>query len=113
MPRAKIKRHLKKAAREQRKTEGKENKWQGKLLAARWDKVQLNQRGCFAWLKNWDTAPTYTIAGMLEIYEQLTPTKVYYARKTRTNHPNDTHCRFCGKTAESIPHVLASCSALG
>ena len=71
-----------------------------------------NQRGCFAWLKNWDTAPTHTIAGMLELYEQLTPTKVYYARKTQTNRPNDTLCRLCGKTAESIPHVLASCSAL-
>ena len=112
VPRDKIKRHLKKAAMEQRKTEVKEKKWQGKLLAARWEEDQLNQRGCFAWLKNWDTAPTHTIAGMLELYEQLTPTKVYYARKTQTNHPNDTLCRLCGKTAESIPHVLASCSAL-
>ena len=68
--------------------------------------------GCFAWLKNWDMAPTYTFAGMLELYEQLTPTKVYHARKTQTNHPNDILCRLCGKTVESIPHVLASCSAL-
>ena len=50
--------------------------------------------------------------GMLELYELLTPTKVYHARKTQTNHPNDTICRLCGKMAESIPHVLASCSAL-
>ena len=78
-----------------------EKKWQGKLLAARWEEDQLNQRGCFAWLKNWDTAPSHTIVGMLELYEQLSPTKVY-----------DTLCRFCGKTAESTPHVLASCSAL-
>ena len=49
---------------------------------------------------------------MLELYEQLTPTKVYYARKTQTNRPDDTLCTLCGKTAESIPHVLASCSAL-
>ena len=111
-PRDKIKRHLKKAAMGQRKTEVKEKKWQGKLLAARWEEDQLNQRGSFAWLKNWDTAPTRTIAGMLELYEQLTPTKVYYARNTQTNHPNDTLCRLRGKTAESIPHVLASCSAL-
>ena len=112
MPRDKIKRHLKKAAMEQRKTEVKEKKWQGKLLAARREEDQLNQRGCFATLNNWDTAPTHTIAGMLELYEQLTPTKVYYARKTQTNHPNDTLCRLRGKTAESIPHVLASCSEL-
>ena len=37
---------------------------------------------------------------------------MYHARKTQTNHPNDTLCRLCGKTAESISHVLASCSAL-
>ena len=109
VPRDKIKRHLKKAAIEQRKTEVKEKKWQGKLLAARWGEDQL---GCFAWMKNWDTAPKHTIARMLELYEQLTPTKVYYARKTQTNHPNDILCRLCVKTAESIPQVLASCSGL-
>ena len=49
---------------------------------------------------------------MFELYEQLTPTKVYLARKTQTNHTNDTLCRLCEKTVESIPHVLASCSAL-
>ena len=87
VPGDQIKRHLKKAALERQKT--------------RWKEDQLNQRGCFAWLKNWDTAPTHPIAGMLKLYEQLTPTKVY-----------DTLCRFCGKTAESIPRVLASCSAL-
>ena len=111
VPRDKIERHLKKAAMEQRKTEVKEKRWQGKLLAARREEDQLNQRSCFAWLKNWDTAPTHT-AGMLELYERLTKTKVYHVRKTQTNHPNDTLCRLCGKTAESIAQVLASCSAL-
>ena len=72
VPRDKIERHLKKAAMEQRKTEVKEKRWQGKLLAARWQEDQLNQRGCFAWLKNWDTASTHTITGMLELNEQLT-----------------------------------------
>ena len=57
-------------------------------------------------------AYTHTITGMLDLYEQLTPTKVYDARKTQTNHPNDTVCRRFGRTAESIPHVLASCSTL-
>ena len=49
---------------------------------------------------------------MLELYEQLTPKKIYNTCKTHTNQPDDTLCRLCGKTAESIPHVLASCSAL-
>ena len=112
VPRDKIKSHLKKAALERRKTEVKEKRWQGKFLTARWEDDQLNQRGCFALLKNWDTAPTHTIAGMLETYEQLTLTKVYHARKTHINLPNDTLCRHCGKTSESIPHVLAGCPAL-
>ena len=84
---------------EQRKTEVKEKRSQEKLLAARWEEDKLNQRGCFAWLKNWDTAPTHTIAGMLELYEQLTPTNIYHAPKTHTNRPNDTLCILCGKTA--------------
>ena len=66
VPRDKIKSHLKKAALERRKTEVKEKRWQGKFLTARWEDDQLNQRGCFAWLKNWDTAR------MLDIYEQVT-----------------------------------------
>ena len=64
------------------------------------------------WLKNWDTVPTHTIAGKLEVYEQLTLTKVYHAHKTHINLPNDTLCRLCCKTSESIPHVLAGCPAL-
>ena len=48
VPRDKIKRHLKKAALERRRTEVKEKRWQGKFLAARWEEDQLNQRGCFA-----------------------------------------------------------------
>ena len=37
---------------------------------------------------------------------------INYALKTQTNRPNDTLGRLCGKTAESIPHVLTSYSAL-
>jgi len=66
----------KKAALERRKTDVLGKRWQGKLIPARWEEDQLNQRRCFAWLTDWDTAPTHTIAGMLELYEQLTPTKV-------------------------------------
>ena len=112
VPRDKIKIHLKKVSLERQKTETMEKRWQGKLLAARWEDDQLNQWGCFAWLKNWDMAPTHTIAGMLDLYEQLTPTMVYHACKNRTHQPNDTLCRFCVKTAESIPHLLANYSAL-
>ena len=57
-----------------------EKRWQGKLLAARWEEDQLNQRGCFMWLKDWNMAPTHTIVVMLEFYEQVTLTKVYQLR---------------------------------
>ena len=39
------KRHLKKAALERRKTEVKEKRWQGKLLAARWEDDQAEPAG--------------------------------------------------------------------
>ena len=48
VPRDKIKRHLKKASLERQKTDVMGKRWQGKLLAARWEDDQLNQRGCFA-----------------------------------------------------------------
>ena len=48
---------------------------------------------------------------MLKLYEQLTPTKVYHARKTHTNNIMTPYVD-CGKTAESIPRVQASCPAL-
>ena len=51
VPRDKIKRHLKRAALEWRKTEVMEKRWQGKLLTARWEEDQLNRQGCLAWLK--------------------------------------------------------------
>jgi len=46
-------------ALERRKTEVMEKRWQGKLLAARWEEDQLNQRGCFALLKDWDAAHSH------------------------------------------------------
>jgi len=94
LPGDKITRHLKKAALEQQKTEVMEKRWQAKLLAARWENDQLNHWGCFAWLKDWDMAPTHAIVGMLALYEQLTLTKIYHACKTRLHQPYDTLCRF-------------------
>ena len=49
----------------------KDKKWQGKLFRIRWDDDSLSITSCFAWLKGWATCPTYTIAAMYELYEQL------------------------------------------
>ena len=66
----------------------------------------------FEWISDWKTAPTPTIAGISELYEQLLPTKLYNSRKTKLSEESDVRCRMCGKAQESIAHVLSSCSAL-
>ena len=90
----------------------KDKKWQGKLFRIRWEDESLSITSCFAWLKGWATCPTYTIAGMYELYEQLLPTKLYTKEKTQTSTDGEVLCRLCGKVAESVAHVLAGCSSL-
>ena len=90
----------------------KDKKWQGKLFRIRWEDESLSITSCFAWLKGWATCPTYTIAGMYELYEQLLPTKLYTKEKTQTSTDGEVLCRLCGKVAESVAHVLVGCSSL-
>ena len=89
----------------------KDKKWQGKLFSwlfrFRWEDESLSITSCFAWLKGWATCPTYTIAGMYELYEQLLPTKLYTKEKTQTSTDGEVLCRLCGKVAESVAHILA------
>lgn len=86
-------------------------KWQGKLLTERWKDGNISDK-CFEWLKNWNSCPSHVMAGMHELYEQLLPTKVYYSRKIGLTTNDDLRCRMCTKELESVPHVLAGCSAL-
>ena len=86
-------------------------KWHGRFLQARWQDSELSQSGCFAWLRDWSYAPTHTIAGVMELYEQLPPTKVYTVNKTDASQ-GDVTCRLCEKSPETLAHVLAGCSAL-
>ncbi|PFX14830.1 hypothetical protein AWC38_SpisGene20986 [Stylophora pistillata] len=65
-----------------------EQRWQGKLVANRWQDDQLD-RSCFSLLCEWRTAPTYTIAALEELYQQLLPTKVYSTRKAKTSGDSD------------------------
>ena len=46
---------------ESRTEEVRQQKWQGKLIEARWDDADVI--GCFSWLCHWKTAPT--------LYQQL------------------------------------------
>ncbi|CAH3181502.1 unnamed protein product, partial [Porites lobata] len=46
-------------------------RWQGKLIKNRWDDEKVKLEECFAWLSSWKNAPTHTIAGVQELYQQL------------------------------------------
>ena len=88
------------------------------MTASRWEEEQggvgigdVRQFHGFSWLWQWRTSPTYVIAGVYELYEQLLPTRVYHRKKTRTG-PDQIMCRLCGKAAETVAHILAGCSAL-
>ena len=48
----KVKEHLKKADMEKLKEKINEEKWHGRFLQARWQYCELNQNGCFAWLRD-------------------------------------------------------------
>ena len=42
-------------------------------------------------MATWQRAPTHTIAGMMELYEEMLPTKVYSYHKIGTTPENDQH----------------------
>ena len=101
----------KKAVQSKRFEDTKEKKWQGKLMTVRWEDEKLDG-DCFSRMTEWRAAPTHTIAGIMELYEQLLPTKLYNSRKTKTTDDPDARCRLCGKAQESVAHVLLGCSVL-
>lgn len=82
---------MKTAGKEERKEEVRNDNLQEKLLRSRWDDGELNQQDCSAWLTSWKNASTYTIAGMMKLYEQLTPTKLHVSFKTCTTQ-GDAEC---------------------
>ena len=52
------------------------------------------------------------IVGVMELCEQLSPSRVYAAySNTSTADEINTMCRMCGKVPESLAHVLAGCSS--
>ena len=107
-----VKLQLKKAVCAGLEKKVQDQKWQSSLVSSRWNDVQLSKRGCFAWLSEWSCAPTHTVAGVMELYEQFLPTRVYSAYKTGTSDQNDIMYRMCGKAPECIAHVLAGCPSL-
>ena len=107
----KLKQAIYKARQQETQSTASEERWQGKLIKNRWDDEKVNLKECFAWLSSWKNAPTHTIAGVQELYQQLLPTKVYYNRKTKSQ-VTDEKCRLCGDSLENVQHILSGCSAL-
>lgn len=107
----KVTEHLKKADMEKMKEMINEERWHGRLLQARWPDSTLIQRGCFAWLRYWTCTPNHYITGVMEIFEQRTPSKVYTVHKTGTTQ-GDVSCRMSRKSPETLALVPLGCSAL-
>ena len=80
------------------------------LQAPRQDRAQSQSR-CFAWLQNWTCTPTHTIARVMKLYEQLTPTKVYTVPKTGTTQ-GDISSRMCGNSPQTLANLPSGCPAL-
>ena len=70
------------------------------------------KKGCFNWLSKWRSCPKHTIASVFEMHEQLLPTKLYFSPKTNISCLGDVKCRLWGHAQESVPHILAGCTAL-
>ena len=68
VPLDKVKGHLQGAVRAECQEEIQEERWQRKFLSARWEDDELNQSGCWDWLRNWSEAPSHTIASIVEMY---------------------------------------------
>ncbi|PFX33306.1 hypothetical protein AWC38_SpisGene1770 [Stylophora pistillata] len=68
--------------------------------------------GDFCRLSEWNNCPSRTIAGLVELYEQLLPTRVYMSQKTHSSGEGEVRCNLCGKAPESVAHILSGCSAL-
>ena len=65
------------------------------------------------YVQHWKTAPTHTVAGVNELYQQLLPTKIYQQySETKTCNSTDVKSLMCRKDTESVPRVLSGCSAL-
>ena len=103
---------LKETVEKQNTQAVREERWQGKLHTSRWEGESLSKAGCFAWLKDWTLCPSNTVAGVIELYEQLLPTRIYYSHKVRARPATEVARRLCSRSAETVQHILAGCPTL-
>ena len=108
----KIKSEVRKCQVEKLEYEVRNQRWQGRLVTTRLEDESLSADGCFWWLTEWKNCPSHTIAGLVELFEQLLPMRVYTSQKTHTSTEGEVVCRLCGKAPEIVAHILSGCSAL-
>ena len=77
----KVKQAIYKARQDEIQSTASEERWQGKLIKNRWDDEKVKLEEFFAWLPSWKNAPTHTIAGVQELYQQLLPTVLLAASR--------------------------------
>ncbi|PFX24876.1 hypothetical protein AWC38_SpisGene10518 [Stylophora pistillata] len=94
VPGKKIGMWLKTVAKERDVEELRAEGWQGPLLTERWEDQEVGGEWCSS-MSECKTAPTHTIAGLLELYQQLLPTKVYHQKRRGTHTSEDVKCRMC------------------
>ena len=89
------------------------------ILESTWQGVNFRTRiededvvlGYFDWIKNWKSCPTETVNEFFLLFYQLLPTKCYKLIRSKENLDN-TFCRFCRKSEESIRHLMSNCGVL-
>ena len=108
----KVKQAIYKAHQQEIQSTVSEERSQGKLIKNRWNDAKVKLEECFAWLFSWKNAPTHTIAGVQELYQQLLPTKVYNNRKTKSPVTDENAgyvgipWRMCSKFYLAVVHWL-------
>ena len=93
----KIKTEVRKCQIEKLEDEIRNQRWKGRLVTKRLEYESFSADGCFWWHTEWKNCPSHTIAGLVELHEQLLPTQVYTSLKTHTSVEGEVRCRLCGK----------------
>ena len=91
------------------KSEIKESTWQGNIVCQRLGDETIDLSDFSARSRNWISAPTYTICGVNEIYQQLSRTRV---REEMMGLTSDRLCRKCHQYPETVEYILSGCPEL-
>ena len=101
---------LLKARNEGLKREIGSSTWQGVMFKTRWND-EHPETNCFPYLTSWKTCPVQLISEVQGLYCHLLPKKLYQLIHSVSNDQN-TICRMCKRSQESVKRVLSNCESL-